>query len=123
MKTQDPRFEQLWQENKSRLLMEDEEYKSAISSYTMTSGADWLLFGIPVVAGIVSIEFIPISHEILRWIASILITIVVFAICVYVKSLNNPHRAVGDIESDIKKRAYEHYQKTGELPRQKSPQP
>ena len=75
----------------------------------MKSGADWLLFGIPVVAGIVSMQYIPLQHELLRWVASILITIVVFALCVYVKSLTNPHRAIEDIENDVKRRAYEHF--------------
>ena len=101
---------------KHRLLMEDREYKEAVDTYQMKSGADWLLFGIPVVAGIVSVEYIPITHEVLRWIVSILIAVVVFVICVYVKSLSNPHRAIADIEADVKRRAYEKYVETGELP-------
>jgi len=30
--------------------------------YKMKSGADWILFGIPVVAGIVSFDYLPIEH-------------------------------------------------------------
>ena len=102
-------FEEYWAVNKHRLLQEDEEYHKATEAYKMTTGADWLLFGIPVVVGIVSMQYIPIHHEILRWCASIGITILVFTLCVYVKSLTNPHRAIEDIESDIKKRNYEQF--------------
>ena len=107
--------------HKHRLLMEDREYKEAVGTYEIKSGADWLLFGIPVAAGIVSVEYIPISHELLRWIVSILITVVVFVACVYVKSLSNPHRAISDIEADVKRRAYQKYLDTGELPSSSSP--
>ena len=104
-------FDEYWKENKHRLLMEDDEYRKAVEGYSMTSGADWLLFGIPVAAGIVSVQFIPIAHEILKWLASVLVTIVVFALCVYVKSLSNPHRPLSDIEADVRKRHFEKYQK------------
>ena len=116
MDTRDPKFEQYWNGHKTSILMKDDEYRAAVETYRMRSGSDWLLFGIPVMAGIVSMQFIPIEHELLRWVASILITIVVFVICVYVKSLSNPHRAISDIEADVKKKAYEEYLSTGRLP-------
>ncbi len=116
MDNREQQFEKAWQMHKHRLLMEDKEYQDAVNTYQMKSGADWLLFGIPVVAGIVSVEYIPISHEILRWGASILITVAVFVACVYVKSLSNPHRAISDIEEDVKRRAYQSYLETGKLP-------
>ncbi len=103
----DEAFELKWLENKKRLLNEDDEYKQAVEAYKMKSGADWLLFGIPVVAGIVSMQTIPLRHEILRWAASIGITIVVFVICVIIKSMSNPHRAIEDIEADVKERYYQ----------------
>lgn len=100
-------FEEKWLANKKRLLMEDEEYKKAIESYEMKSATDWLLFIIPIVSGIISMQYIPISHELLLWVASIGITIVVFAVCVMVKSMMNPHRAISDIEADVKRRYWE----------------
>jgi len=114
-------FEELWQKNKSRLLMDDDEYREAIEAYSMKSGADWLLFGIPVVAGIVSVEYIPISHEILKWLASVLVIIIAFAICVWLKSLSNPHRSIGDIEADVKLRQRTAFMQTGHLHFKKSP--
>lgn len=100
-------FELKWLENKKRLLNEDPEYKKAVKGYQMKSGADWLLFGIPVVAGIVSMQVIPIQSEILRWVVCIAITILAFVLCVMVKSISNPHRAIEDIEADVKERYYQ----------------
>ncbi len=117
METKDQKFEKHWQGHKTSILMQDDEYRAAVETYRMSSGSDWLLFGIPVAAGIVSMQYIPIERELLRWVASILITVVVFAICVYIKSLSNPHRAISDIEADVKKRAYDHYISTGQLPK------
>lgn len=115
MEDKEKEFEQLWLKNKKRLLSKDREYQDAIATYGMTSGADWLLFGIPVASGIVCVEVMPIQSEVLRWIVSVAITVVVFAVCVWVKSLSHPHRAIGDIESDIRKRCFEIFQKTGKL--------
>ena len=100
-------FEQYWQKNRQRLLNDNPEYREAIEGYKMKSGADWLLFAIPVVAGIVSISYIPIEHELLRWIASIGITVVVFVLCVFVKSLTIPGRPLSEIEADVKRRYFE----------------
>ena len=108
-------FENWWQANKQKVLDEDREYHEVVESYKMKSGADWLLFGIPVVTGIICVQNFPIQHEILRWVASIAITIVVFAICVFVKSLSHPHRPISDIEADVKKRCLEKFLRTGKL--------
>jgi hypothetical protein len=115
MENKEKDFEQLWLENKKRLLNKDKEYRDAVATYGMSSGADWLLFGIPVATGIVCVEMLPISSEVLRWVVSVAITIVVFALCVWVKSLSNPHRAIADIEKDVKKRCHEQFLKTGKL--------
>jgi len=108
-------FEQRWLENKKRLLNEDAEYRDAIATYGMTSGADWLLFGIPVAVGIVCVETLPLMSELLKWVVSVVATVIVFAICVWVKSLSNPHRAIEDIEADVKRKAFEQFQKTGKI--------
>ena len=106
-------FELKWLENKKRLLNEDPEYKKAVEAYQMKSGADWLLFGIPVVVGIVCMQIIPIQHEILLWVVSIAITILAFVLCVMVKSMMNPHRAIEDIEADVKERYYQQLNQKG----------
>ena len=115
MENKEKEFERLWLENKKRLLNEDQEYKDATATYGMTSGADWLLFGIPVATGIICVDILPFQSEVLRWIVSIIVTILVFAVCVWVKSLSNPHRAIEDIEKDVKRRCYENYMKTGKM--------
>lgn len=108
-------FENWWLANKQQVLDEDREYHEVVESYKMKSGADWLLFGIPVLTGMLCVQFLPIHHEILLWVASIAITVVVFAVCVIVKSLSHPHRPISDIEADVKKRCLEEYERTGKL--------
>lgn len=80
--------EELWLKNKPRLLRENKEYQEALQAFKMKSGADWLLFAIPVAAGIVFINSVPITPEWLLWIATVGVAVVVFAICVFVKSLS-----------------------------------
>ena len=108
-------FDDWWTANKTWVLMEDREYREAVETYKMKSGADWLLFGIPLVAGIVSLNYLPIAHEILKFLAAVAITIVVSVVCVYIKSLTNPHRAIADIENDVRQRTFEEYNKTGKF--------
>ncbi len=94
--------EELWLKNKPRLLRENKEYQEALQAFKMKSGADWLLFAIPVAAGIVFINSVPITPEWLLWIATVGVAVVVFAICVFVKSLSLSGRLPTEIEKDIK---------------------
>jgi len=107
----EPAFKEYWNTNRDRLLREDPEYDEALKSYGMKSGADWILFGIPVVAGIVAMQMLPVQHELLRFALSVVITIVAFVISVFVKSATSPHRALSDIENDIRERVYSEWKK------------
>lgn len=107
--TLDPAFTGYWTIHRDRLLREDSEYSAALESYAMKSGADWLLFGIPVVAGIVAMQLLPFESELLRFGTSVLITLIAFVISVYIKSVLSPHRALSDIEADVRRRAYEQW--------------
>ncbi|MBR5652860.1 MAG: hypothetical protein IKS64_03915 [Muribaculaceae bacterium] len=98
----DQEKQQAWMRERKRLLAENKEYQQTLEGYKMKSGADWLLFAIPVVAGIVSYNYIPIANELLRWLATVGVTIVVFAICVFIKSTTIPGRTLEEIEKDVK---------------------
>lgn len=67
-----------------------------------TLGADLILFGIPVVAGIVSINNVPLQNELLKWIVSAVITIVCFALSVWVKSLITGTVSPDEVEQRLK---------------------
>lgn len=107
----DEDFERWWKDNKGDILREDADYQRVQNSYKIKSGADLLLFGIPVVAGIVSIDLIPVESEILRWIISAVITIAVFLVCVWVKSTTIPGETLSEIEERIKKKFREQWDK------------
>lgn len=95
-------FEKKWRENRRNLLQNDAEWRQLQESYKMSSGADWLLFAIPVVAGIASFNYIPLTSEILKWLVSVAITIVCFALCVWIKTLISGTKSADEIERRIK---------------------
>lgn len=99
-------FELWWSENGYRLLREDSEYRRVADGYKMSTGADWLLFGIPVVAAVVVMEQAPIEREMLRWVAGAAVAVVCFVACVWIKSLIAGGRPVSEIERDVKERHY-----------------
>lgn len=48
------------------ILEKNDEYRHAKENFKIHSGADLILFGIPVVAGIVSINNVPLQNELLK---------------------------------------------------------
>ena len=97
-------FEKYWKENRGRILSNDEEYAKAKNSYKMSSGADWLLFAIPVVAGIIFMNYCPFTRELLKWLASAVVTIITFIICVWIKSMISVEASPEEVEQKIKKK-------------------
>lgn len=104
--------QQAWMRERKRLLSENKEYQQTLDGYKMKSGADWILFAIPVVAGIVSFNYIPITNELLRWVATVGVTILVFAICVFIKSITIPGRTLEEIEREVKEQFFQQLEKT-----------
>lgn len=98
-------FEQYWQANRQQLLNQNREYKETLESYKMHSGADWLLFAIPVVAALLVFDWHPFASELLCWIVSALVAIVCFALCVAVKSYTSHARPLSEIEAEVKEQA------------------
>lgn len=64
--------------------------------------AHLILFGIPVVAGIVSINNVPLQNELLKWVVSAVITIICFALSVWVKSLITGTVSPDEVEQRLK---------------------
>lgn len=84
------------------ILEKNDEYRHAKENFKIHSGADLILFGIPVVAGIVSINNVPLQNELLKWIVSAVITIVCFALSVWVKSLITGTVLPDEVEQRLK---------------------
>lgn len=109
--TTEPGFDAYWQKHRMHLLQQDESYRKATGGYKMTSGADYLLFGIPIAAGIVSIDYLPLQSEMFKWACSAAITIVCFALCVWVKTAITAQESLDDIERRVKRAAREAWEK------------
>ena len=98
----DKEFETYWKENRMTILDKNDEYRHAKENFKIHSGADLILFGIPVVAGIVSINNVPLQNELLKWVVSAVITIVCFALSVWVKSLITGTVSPDEVEQRLK---------------------
>lgn len=98
----DKEFDTYWKENRMTILEKNDEYRHAKENFKIHSGADLILFGIPVVAGIVSINNVPLQNELLKWIVSSVITIVCFALSVWVKSLITGMVSPDEVEQRLK---------------------
>ncbi len=107
------KFEMLWLERRKQILAADEEYHKATESYRMTSGADWLLFGMPVVGAIIVLDCSFFNSEFVNWIVAAAVAIVMFIGAVFVKSLITGNRPVSEIEAEIKQRYREEYERSG----------
>lgn len=95
-------FEQYWLANREQILSHNDEYNKAKSAYKMKSGYDWLLFAIPVVTGIVYMDYCPLKSEMLKWIASAIVTILTFVICVFIKSKISGDDSPEQVEQRLK---------------------
>lgn len=108
----DKEFEIYWLEHREEVLARNKEWLEAKDKYKMRTGADWLLFGIPVVAGLVFLDRCPVKSELLKWLLSAVVIIICFALCVWVWSLLTGARTPDDVERDIKRQL--HDQMTGQ---------
>lgn len=96
-------FEKYWEANRERILNSNSEYKNARDRYKSMSGADYLLYAIPVVAGIVFMDYCKfIEQELLKWLAGAVVVIVCFIVCVWIKVLYSGNKSPLEIENKIK---------------------
>lgn len=59
-------FEEYWKANRESILSKDEEYRRAKDNFKMSNGSDMLLFGLPIVAGIVFMNNVHLGNELLN---------------------------------------------------------
>ncbi len=95
-------FEEYWQQHKNAILSRNRQYQQAREKYKMNSGADWILFAIPAVSGVITMNNIPGDNELLKWTASALVTFAVFVVCVWVKGMMSGKSSPDEIERHIK---------------------
>ena len=109
------KFEMLWLEKRKAILMGNEEYRKATEGYKMSSGADWLLFGMPIVAAIIVLDQSFFANEMLNMLLVAVLAAVMFVIAIAVKSFIISARHVSEIEAEIKQRCKEQFDATGKF--------
>lgn len=100
-------FETYWKKHRNEILSEDSDYMHAKENFGMHNGANLILFGIPIVIGIVFMNNIHFKTEILTWAASAAVTIVAYAICVWIKALIFGVGSPDEVEQRIKQKKKE----------------
>ncbi|MBO4827074.1 MAG: hypothetical protein J5506_07570 [Prevotella sp.] len=107
-------FETWWKANRQQLLHQNSEYVERENSYKIRSGADLLIFALPVVAAILFLESGIIRHEMLNWLASAGVAIVTFLVSAFIKSQTLPGDSLYDIEQRIKAEYRKQFAEKGE---------
>ena len=100
-------FNSWWKENRRELLRADKEYTERENSYKIKSGADLLLFAIPVVAGIMFLESGLVKHEMLNWLCAAGVVIVTFLISAFIKSQMIPGDSLYDFEQRLRQQFHD----------------
>lgn len=95
-------FEAYWKANRLTILAHSDEYRRAKEEFKVHSGADLILFGIPVVAGIVTMNNLTVQNELLRWLISAAVTILCFAASVWIKSMITGTVSPDEVEMRLK---------------------
>lgn len=99
---EDKDFEILWLQNRERLLAEDAEWQAMKDGYRVHGAADVLFYAIPIVVGIVCLDYLPISNELLRWVVCAGIIILVMAICMMIRTAGKGVKSASEIEKRVK---------------------
>ncbi len=97
-------FEAFWQQHRDEILRHSKDYTDAKENFKMHNGADLILFGLPIVAGVVFMNNVHIASEMLLWLLSAVVTFVTYVVCVWVKSMISGTESPDEVERRIKER-------------------
>lgn len=100
-------FDSYWTAHKTQILNSDSTYQKAKANYKTTGGADLLLYAIPVITGILTMEYCTLHRELLRWLLCAVVVIVSFVVCVWVKSLITDSLPPEAVENKIRQRLHD----------------
>lgn len=108
-------FEEYWKQHELQLInvspkVLQEERKN---SGKMNTAGDWLLFVIPLIAGIGFINTKLIANEMLNLICGMVIVVICFALEMLIRPYVTGKRSVAEIDQDIKDYFFAVYEKDG----------
>lgn len=108
-------FEEYWKQHEQQLInvspkVLQEERKN---SGKMNTAGDWLLFVIPLIAGIGFMNTKLIANEMLNLICGMVIVVICFALEMLIRPYVTGKRSVAEIDQDIKDYFFAVYEKDG----------
>lgn len=95
-------FERLWDENRKRLLAEDEEYQRIQQSYRKHGWADWVIFAATVVGCLELVQRVGIKSQVLSFAIAIVLALIFFVFYIYFKAIKVSRRTLEEVEERIK---------------------
>ena len=104
-------FEEYWLLNRQQILNSDEEYRRVRDSYKVASGADMILYVIPLAIAVVVLDWAPVKSELLNWLIAAVTAIVAFVVCTWIKTVTSNVRSLTEIEEEIKRKTREKFEK------------
>lgn len=108
-------FEEYWKQHEQQLInvspkVLQEERKN---NGKMNTAGDWLLFVIPLIAGIGFMNTKLIANEMLNLICGMVIVVICFALEMLIRPYVTGKRSVAEIDQDIKDYFFAVYEKDG----------
>ncbi len=97
-------FEIYWKQHRDEILQHSKDYTDAKENFKMHNGADLIMFGLPIVAGVVFMNNVSIASEMLLWLLSAAVTFLSYVVCVWVKSMISGTESPDEVEQRIRER-------------------
>ena len=110
-------FEKFWSQHQKQLILHAPEdlRNDYMRSTQMDTPADWVCFIIPVCVGIFTSSLLKIQSQILSWVVTIVVIVVLFAVMQIIKPHFSKKKSTADAIRLIKEYYFGIYKKTGDL--------
>ena len=113
----DKDFENYWNTHQKRLILNAPEkmQKELLAAGRLDTPADWICFVIPIGVGILIQSFLKMKSEILSFLITIVIMILLFALMQMLKPYISKKKTEAQVLEEIKQYYYRRYKKVGDL--------
>lgn len=108
-------FETFWKENQRLLVLNAPKQMrdDMLRASRLDTPIDWICFAVPIVVGILLQPMLPIRSEILSWIATLSVVVVLFVLLQIVRPYFSKKKTETQALEAIKRYYYEQYKRTG----------
>lgn len=108
-------FEEYWLSHEKELILRAPKklQDDMLEATKLTTATDWVFFILPICAGVIIQPFIKLKSEILSWLISVVVIVVIFVALQILKPYVSKKKSSGEAMEAIKQFYWERYQKYG----------